>query len=1112
MSRLRSAVGYARVLTSLALLIGGSAARSAEPCADPVARVVSVQGTVDLRRSGAGWETAKLSAGLCTGDALRVSQRSRAALQLNNETTLRVDQGTTLTILAADDKGATVIDQVSGGLHIITRTPRLFRVRTPFVNANVEGTEFQVRVDESSAVVTVYEGVVSAANDLGTLSLTSGEAAVTRVASPPRKEITIRPNDAVQWTIHFQDLLDLLVKVDLDPSSDPNLSLSVQAYREGRLADALELVSKVPQAAETPQVLTYQAALLLLVGRLDEARPRIEQALARNPDDSRSYSLLTVIAIAQNDKSLALTMSQKAVASDADSAVARMARSYALQATFDTAGALESAQEAVQLDPLSALALARLAEMEMVTGHLDRAVAAAVRSVAIDPRLSRAQTILGFASLANGQSGNAASAFDAAIALDPSDPLPRLGGGLAKIRDGKLQEGRASIEIAVALDTQNSLSRSYLAKAYFEERRNHLAASQLNVAKGLDPLDPTPWFYDSILKQSENRPIEALDDLATSSALNQNRSVYRSQLLLDNDSAVRNTSRARTYSDLGFEELEVGEAVKSLSADRTDPSAHRFLSDYYASLPRHEFARDSELLQAQLLQPIATAPVFPRLGADGLNLFTAPLSSRPGFNEYGQAFERDGTHVTGEGILGNRGNNVERAAVYGLAGNVSFSLGMFRLSTDGFRENNDQQQLIGNAFVQVRLSGNTSVQAELRSSSKKFGDPAILFFSDQYLPNLRFEDKRTSVRLGLRTSTGDNGTLLATYSHRRLDFEAADETLFGQSRDAEVADFYEVSHVYRQPGWSLRTGLGVYRGTVKNSFTAPGEAEVISDPVSERRINAYTYGDIRLNNWSTAQIGVSFDRFDGLQGVSRNLVNPKIGLVLSPSPSTTIRASTFSTLKGPLVSEQTLEPTEVAGFNQFFDDDEGVVSRRVGVAVDHAFGGRAYAGFELSQRRQSRIPGPGGRETSFTEKLARAYFYKAFYPSVAVSVDPEFLDQKGEPDAFNDQLIAQAKTYRVPAEVRWFGRNGMFVRLRGTYFHQSGMFSDGPFQVAVLPGSSSFAVFDVGVGYRLPGRHGIVEVGVRNLTDRQFRFQDIDLRNPTIARRRLVAARVQVDF
>jgi outer membrane receptor protein involved in Fe transport len=74
------------------------------------------------------------------------------------------------------------------------------------------------------------------------------------------------------------------------------------------------------------------------------------------------------------------------------------------------------------------------------------------------------------------------------------------------------------------------------------------------------------------------------------------------------------------------------------------------------------------------------------------------------------------------------------------------------------------------------------------------------------------------------------------------------------------------------------------------------------------------------------------------------------------------------------------------------------------------------------------------------------------------------------------------------------------------------MFSDGPFQLAVLPGRSSFAVFDVGVGYRLPGRRGIVEVGVRNLTDRKFLFQDVDLRNPTIARRRLVAARALVDF
>jgi hypothetical protein len=38
------------------------------------------------------------------------------------------------------------------------------------------------------------------------------------------------------------------------------------------------------------------------------------------------------------------------------------------------------------------------------------------------------------------------------------------------------------------------------------------------------------------------------------------------------------------------------------------------------------------------------------------------------------------------------------------------------------------------------------------------------------------------------------------------------------------------------------------------------------------------------------------------------------------SPGTTLRAAAFRVLKRTLITDQTLEPTQVAGFNQFFDD------------------------------------------------------------------------------------------------------------------------------------------------------------------------------------------------
>ena len=77
--------------------------------------------------------------------------------------------------------------------------------------------------------------------------------------------------------------------------------------------------------------------------------------------------------------------------------------------------------------------------------------------------------------------------------------------------------------MAVGLDSSNSLLRSYLGKAYFEEKRDPLDAKQFAIAKELDPLDPTPYLYDAIRLQSVNRPVEAMHTMQKSIELNDNR-------------------------------------------------------------------------------------------------------------------------------------------------------------------------------------------------------------------------------------------------------------------------------------------------------------------------------------------------------------------------------------------------------------------------------------------------------------------------------------------------------------------------------------------------------------------------------------------------------------
>lgn len=388
----------ARVLVG-ALVLGASVGALAQHCAAPAARVVSIQGSVELRQQNVQhWRAAQSGAQLCSGDSVRTGQRSRAALLLPNETTLRLDQGTTLTLSAPDQVQASLLDLLLGTIHVISRTPRPFRVNTPYLNAGVEGTEFLVGSDEAGARLAVFEGRVSARAGEASLMLVGGEIAYAAKDAPLRKERMLRPADAVQWALYYPTLFDHRLGEQIAGTpGEAALRESIALYRQDRLAEAIFSLDRAPEGLANPRFLTYRAGLLLLVGRVDEAGSDIERALNLDAANSNAHALKSVVALTQNDKDQALKLATQAVELDQASPVARLALSYARQAHFRIEEALASVQKAVDLDPQNALAWARLAELHMSTAYLDRALEAAKRAVSLNPDLAKTQSVLGFA-------------------------------------------------------------------------------------------------------------------------------------------------------------------------------------------------------------------------------------------------------------------------------------------------------------------------------------------------------------------------------------------------------------------------------------------------------------------------------------------------------------------------------------------------------------------------------------------------------------------------------------------------------------------------------------------------------------------------------------------
>src|SRR5439155_11613807 len=124
--------------------------------------------------------------------------------------------------------------------------------------------------------------------------------------------------------------------------------------------------------------------------------------------------------------------------------------------------------------------------------------------------------------------------------------------GLCKIRRGHAEAGRQDLHVAAVLEPQRAVLRSYLGKAFSNAGDNQRAEKELALARRFDPNDPTSLLYSALVEQQENKVNDAIANLEKSKELNENRRLFRSKLLLDEDQAVRGANLASVYQDAGI--------------------------------------------------------------------------------------------------------------------------------------------------------------------------------------------------------------------------------------------------------------------------------------------------------------------------------------------------------------------------------------------------------------------------------------------------------------------------------------------------------------------------------------------------------------------------------
>lgn len=1089
------------------------------------------------RAASKEWRAGSLKTPICDGDAVRTARSARATLWISPENYVRLDENSlvglsvtpteTLVEFFQSETTRVATDPNCGAGYFLSRFPRNFRVKTPYLKLSVEGTEFLVANACSATTVSVVEGKVRATPQDGASDelLQPGESASAGTGIRGVIRLQVPPTDQVQWTAYVPRTSSRGIGVEFTDAPCP------------------------PSDTVRCEIDKIEAALAS--GQIAVATPAIDrlEAVPDGKSDALAYrSLLALQGIGTpngtnaSNAVLASSIATAAIDASPSNPRARHSASLAAQAQLDLTSALAHAREAARLAPDDPFYRARVAEVLLALDRVPEAYEEANRAVRSGDAEPRAHQILGFAQLARLEAREARQSFERAADLDSEDPQTQVGFGLTDIRLGRLSEGRERLEVAAVLDPRNSLVRSYLGRAYWAEggrARRSQAFSQYDLARMLDPRDPTPNLYSALSLANAGRASEAVGYAQESFAQNDNRAVYRSRLLLDQDRAARAAALGRLYSDLGVPGLSRSYASQSLSDDPGNVDALRLLADSYIGDPQGEISRVSALLQAQLRQSPAADSVQPLVASEQRGWYSGLSNMLPSWNDYLPMFTREGVSLNLHGAMGNRGTTIGQATIGGLFGRTAFQVTHSSLETDGFRENNDDRRNVTGFQISHALSWATTIQAEVASFRQTAGEldlrqdnriladrvlwnfgltratiPFPLTFEE--FPVLRATSSRDSARIGLRHRINEStDILLSSIGQRRTDSvsqRTLDPTLLsGTTVDTDsLRTEGQIQKLW--PSTSLLFGITDFRSESRLT-DQPIAAPLVETDSRPYHRNAYLYVSPAIHSTLVPTLGASLEEFSSPDRGHIVRALPKLGLQWGPAETIRLRAAYFKTLKRRINADQALEPVQIAGFTQYYDDPNGSIAEVYGLGADFFPDPRVIATLEFTERRleATRVDPATSLAGLLSQRQGIWRAYGAWIPSPSTAIFTtyrrESLEHPGAALLARESFDSVA-THRLQVGVRWTHPSGLFLAPSLEYIRQraTGIWDIDEFY------RSEATLTHLSLGYNIASRNARIQFDAQNLFDRDISYQNTFIetqgRLPNIAVRRVLLLRV----
>ncbi len=725
------------------------------------------------------------------------------------------------------------------------------------------------------------------------------------------------------------------------------------------------------------------------------------------------------------------------------------------------------------------------------------------------------------------------------------------------------------LQVAAVLEPNRSVLRSYLGKAFANRYDSQRAERELKLAQKLDPNDPTSWLYLALLEQQENKINDAINDLEKSKELNDNRRVYRSKLLLDQDQAVRSANLAKIYQDAGMTDVSLNEASRAVTSDYANSSAHLFLSDAFNELRdptqfnlRYETVWFNELLLANALSPV------------GGGRLSQGLSQQ----EYSKLFSEDGFGLSSSSDYRTDGKFHQQISQFGILDNTAYSLDLNYHHNNGVRPNNSLDDIEWNTTIKQQITPKDTAMLLVQYQRYHSGDNFQYYDANNVRPNYKFDEYQEPILVGIwhhEWSPGQHTLVMASrlVDEQHFSDQAAPQRLLIQDGtganvlalfptfnvdynnsfeiySAEVNQIGQWNRVTLSTGARYQSGKFHTRNSLDNlgNPLIPATINTAADENYER-IAGYGYLTVEPLEKLWLTVGVAYDQVkypDNYRSppvtsgqADRSQLGPKAALVWSPIPQTTVRGFYARSLGGVSLDESyRLEPTQLGGFPQAF---RSLISEsRVGsvAAPEYDTLGLAFD-FKLTPKTYATIQAER-LGTTVQQDVGTFTLVNGGFPAVPATT-PEKLDYKeynltislnqlvGDQfvvgtsyklihaklhDTLTDVPVAAlaaadqeeySRLHQLTGYILWNHPSGFFARADAQWYDQ---YNSG--YATPMPGDSFFQE-NLYIGYRFFHRRAELLLGFLNLSGQDYQLNPLTV-YAELPRKRVFEARFSFVF